>query len=299
MTYSATSTAPLFYYPAIGAQLSNYNFEAALAGTWTTAGSVTPPTRNTSVFKRGVASCNFTPGGGTGTTISQSKTLASTLGWKNTGSLEPWYVYFWARNDSGPGTFRVALVATGGPDSWTQDFTLGSGITTDTTFRLYRAGPFTPTTYAAVTGLQLTLGFTAATTCVLYVDDVYLGHVLDFQDLGPLSDGARLVHPYSAPKTVPALSTKIPNGQYQGVRFNLGWQQFKVQSTIINTAAKATIATFQDYCTDATQFTLWHDRTDETRDYYAKAIIPGGRVRDGFKQKANLWQWEQGLEVSL
>lgn len=300
MTYSTTSTRPLILFPAIGSQLINYGFEAALAaGDWTAAGSVAPPTRVTTVFKYGVASCRFQPAGGTGTTITQSKTLAAVPGWKDTGNLDPWYAYFWARNDSGTGTFRVAVVPTGGPDSFTQDFTLGSGITTDTTWRLYRAGPFTPTTYTGVTGLQVTLGFTGATTCLLYVDNVYLGHALDFTDLGPIAEGASLVHPFSAPKTVPSTSTRNPNGQHQTVRYNLGWQVGKLQSTPVNDTAKALINVFQDYCTDATAFTLWHDRTDITRDYYPKAIIPGGNAMDGFKQTAILWNWEQGFEVSL
>lgn len=302
MTFDPASTSPLFLFPAIGNQLINYGFETAFAAPDWTAGGTSVPTRNTSVFKYGVASCKFAPVAQT-STITQTQTLAAVPGWKVTGDLEPWYVYFWARQDSGTGTFNITVISQStGPatvESFSTNFTLGTNIVTDTTWRLYRAGPLTPTTYSGVIQMKITLGFTGSTTAVMYIDNIYLGHALDFQDLGPLSEGAELVHPFSAPKTVPTTSTRIPNGNYQTVRYNLGWNVGKVKSTIIDNSAKALITTFQDYCTDATEFTIWHDRTNVSENYYPTAIIPGGVVKDGFKQVVNMWQWEQVFEVTL
>ena len=302
MAYSATSTSPLILYPAIGSQLINYGFETALGGAgvdWYATGGAT---RSTAAFKFGVASGRLLPAGATAY-FEQYQTLAAVTGWKNTGDLEPWYVYFWARNDSGTGTLLVQVNSQtsggGAVETFSQNFTLGSDITTDTTWRWYRAGPFTPTTYATVARMYIKIGFIGATTALVYLDNVYLGHAVDFQDLGPLTDGASLAHPYSAPKTVPTTSARIPNGNHQSVRYNLGWNVGKMASTIIDDDAKAIIDTFQDYCTDATAFTLWHSRTDETRDYYPEAFIPGGVVKDGFKQAAIYWTWEQGFEVPL
>ena len=302
MTYSATSAAPLIVYPAIGSQLVNYGFESALGGSgadWYATGGAT---RSTAAYKYGVASARFLPAGATAV-LEQYQTLANVPGWKVTGDLEPWYVYFWARNDSGTGTFLVQVNSqtSGGSavETFAQSFTLGSDFPTDTTWRFYRAGPFTPTTYTTVARMYVKLGFIVNTTALVYVDSVYLVHAVDFQDLGPLTDGASLVHPYSAPKAVPSTSALIPNGNHQSVRYNTGWQVGKMKSTIIDDSAKAIITTFQDYCTDATAFTLWHDRTDIARDYYPEAIIPGGVVKDGFKQAAVYWTWEQGFEVPL
>ena len=311
MAYSPLSTSPLILYPARSLQPNNWQHATAWAGSdW--AAEVTGA--STAARDTTFGYSNTNSGKLTMVAGASSGAISRVTTFTNIKLYEPdgYYFYTWIYCTSADADSIVRLQVNAYSDagitsiySGSTDYGLGysygAGTVTVGAWNLIRHGPFTDSLETiARLDLRVIVTSTAGTpAAVVNFDDSYFGHAVDFQDLGPLTDGASLAHPYSAPKTVPTTSARIPNGNHQSVRYNLGWSVGKMTSSIIDTDAKAIIDTFQDYCTDATAFTLWHSRTDETRDYYAEAIIPGGVVKDGFKQAAIYWTWEQSFEVPL
>ena len=280
MTYSASSTAPLIYYPDIAGQLANYGFETAFAAADWTASGTSVPTRDLAVFKYGVASAKFNPAAQT-SLLTETQTFILAPGWKSTGNLEPWYVYFIARVDAVTGTpaFTVVfdmrdsshnVVAT---QTATGTYNLGAGgnIPTTAIWGLYRAGPLTPTTYTNVTEMKVVMGFAANSTATMYVDNVYLGHALDFQDIG-ISGACDIVHPYKYRKQVFCDYDENEYGAYSSRRYNTGFYTGEFETTGFPESARTSWQNFADYGMDGTAWTLWHDRTRVDRDYFAKVM---------------------------
>lgn len=263
--------APVFHYPSAG--LLNTGFETAFAAAdWVATGSAA---RHTPIFYRGVASCRFNPVAATGF-IEQFQTLASVTGWKNTGNLEPWYVYFWARNDSGTGSFTVQIASrTSVPanvETQTFTFTLGTDITTDTTWRLYRAGPFTPTTYATVTQMYVKIGFTGATTAVLYLDEVNLCHAVDGQDF---TEPLCLVTDFEIQKEYTGIVNRMEDGSVEGTQFTQGLYTGKWKtSPFTGVADVERYEDFFDYISDGTPYRIFNNQNDYTRDYVDAVKCP-------------------------
>ena len=272
MTWISGFPAPLLQYPAIG--LSNTGFENELTpANWLATGSAA---RDTSVFKRGAASLKLNPAAATGY-VEQTAVIADISGWKVTGNLEPWYVYFWARNDSKTASPSLTVTVEMRNSSHVavssqftpQTFTLGTDITTDTTWRLYRAGPFTPTTYTAVTEMYVKVGLLSSCTAVLYLDEVVLCHAMDGQDF---AEPLFFVTDFEIQKQYEGVVNRMEDGSVEGTQFTQGLFAGKWQTSPFSSIVDVTrYNNFFDYISDGTPYRIFNNQNDYTRDFIDSA----------------------------
>lgn len=292
MAYSASSTAPLIFYPNIAGQLLNYDFETALGGfgaglDWgDDASTSTVPTRITTDFKSGIACLKLAPAVGALTSAVKHRTTL-TAKYKKEGSAS-FYLYFYAKFVSGAGlaTLDGDIRFTDGGGS-----TVGSAIRTsflstnsqanmtDNDWHWLRVGPLAaPTDWTTVTNLEVR--FSAASTlgggCEWHVDYVYAGHVLDFEDIGIAAVGQTsrcdIVHPYKYRKQVFCDYDENEYGAFSSRRYNTGFYTGEFETTGFPESARTSWQNFADYGMDGTAWTLWHDRTRVDRDYFAKVM---------------------------
>ena len=275
MTWTTGFPAPLLQYPSSG--LSNTGFEDDLTpANWLAVGSAA---RDTSVYKRGAASCKLNPTAATGY-IEQTAEIEDVTGWKVTGNLEPWYVYFWARNDSKTATpsltvtveMRNSSHAVVSSQFTAQTFVLGTDIATDTTWRLYRAGPFTPTTYTGVTEMYCKIGLLSSCTAVVYLDEVVLCHALDGQDF---AEPLVLVTDFEIQKQYEGVVNRMEDGSVEGTQFTKGLYVGKWKTSPFSTVADvASYGYFFDYISDGTPYRLFNNQNDFTRDFVDAVKCP-------------------------
>ena len=292
MSWTTGFPAPLLQYPSIG--LSNTGFEDDLTpANWLATGSAA---RDTSVYKRGAASCKLNPTAATGY-IEQTAEIEDVTGWKVTGNLEPWYVYFWARNDSKTATpsltvtveMRNSSHAVVSSQFTAQAFVLGTDIATDTTWRLYRAGPFTPTTYTGVTEMYCKVGLLSSCTAVVYLDEVVLCHALDGQDFAePLC----FVTDFEIQKQYEGVVNRMEDGSVEGTQFTKGLYTGKWKTSPFSTVADvASYGYFFDYISDGTPYRLFNNQNDYTRDFIDAVKCPAN-PKDGLTQIAQTPYYE-------
>ena len=289
MAWTSGKQNPLFVYPAEAYSVSNYGFDSALGGLgtdWGTGGTGTVA-RDTGVYKYGSASVKYTLAAQTGW-VDNYRTLSGNPYWKTTG-LEPWYVYFWLRCDSGTGTFKVDLRSrqsdhSTNVDAFTvADFVLGTDIAVDNTFYRLRAGPFTPTTYTNVFEMYVKLGFTSNTTATVYLDHVVVCHALDFQDVtGAAPYGAWIKDRLSIKKEYGRTVVYALNGTAETLKWNGGLLRISGETSLLNDADRTKWRTMWAYTNDRTPFTFYCDQTLQSRDYVAQAVHSG--LEDGLTQ---------------
>lgn len=288
-----TIPSPLLCFPADNRGFANPGFETAFSGSDWTAGGTAAATRTTTAgqFFSGVAAAKFNPGIGQTSFISQTRTMANAPDYKITGNLEPFVVHFMLNQTVGNGVDAIAVTLE----------TRNGGATVETLMSSVAAAPSvsgwdrwfctaTPTTYAAVDGIYIKIGFLAATTAAAtaYVDDLYVGHWLDFQNMGPNTSGVFTTVKWN--NSYNRVVNYGVDGTATGGARNSGLSQFELKSSLFNDTARTSYRQYFDYCSDGTAFTFYETQTGlrtspsypQTRFYVQSAIID--QETDGLSQ---------------
>lgn len=290
--------------PGIAHGLVNYSFEQVVAAEWTLSGGAA---RSAAVggANGGGWACALTGAGGSQAQARQTFVVTPGAGLRNywritdldsQGLLPRLSVRFFARQDSGAETLRVALDTMLGAavvESFFQDWNSGTGMPLVAgRFAAYRAGPFQPTT-AAFDRIRLTVGLPAAAggAYTIYVDDLMLGQILDTNDFNPsgfFEDG------FTMQSNPDMAMNRMENGTIEGWLFSDGQRQGDLRLTANDDQRRIDLVEpFDDHITAGTPVTIAANGNDLSRNFIAEALLNADKR--GLREMVGwpFWQYDK------